>query len=70
MPNSLPGAEPSNNFVCPSCGVSAFEIVKEASEENGYADSGRSLFMRCFRCRRIFEQQLGTVVIGMMSADD
>jgi rubredoxin len=70
MLSTLPSSEPSTDFVCPLCGVSAFEIVAEPPEENGYSDRGPSLFMRCFGCHHVYQHQLEDVRAAMAGTVD
>lgn len=64
MLSTLSSSESSTDFVCPHCGVSAFEVVPEPIEASG-CGSGPALFMRCFGCDHAFQHPLDDVLDAM-----
>ena len=61
MLSTLSSPKSSTDFVCPHCGVSAFEVIPEPIEGRGSA-SGPALFMRCFGCDQLFQHGLEEVL--------
>jgi hypothetical protein len=59
--STLSSSESTTDFVCPHCGVSAFEVIPEPIEESGDG-SGPALFMRCFGCDHVFQHTLEDVL--------
>lgn len=60
MQNELAGIEQSTEFLCPSCGTAAFEVV--GTQWNSNSDGERSgeefLIMRCLDCLHLFHYHL------------
>ena len=61
MLGTLSSSESSVDFVCPHCGISAFEVLSESLEEGGW-ESGPALFMKCFGCDHVFQHTLDDVL--------
>ena len=65
MLSTLTSSEPSTDFVCPHCGVSAFETVPAPSELDGDMDDSATLFLRCFGCDHVFRHPLEIMHVAM-----
>lgn len=66
MLNTLSDLDLSSDFVCPCCGVSAFEVLAESPEENGRTDGSITLSTMCFGCRQVFQRRLDDSLIAMV----
>ncbi len=60
MQNELTSIEQSTEFLCPSCGASAFEVMgTQWSSENEDDTGGEELLiMRCLDCLHLFSYRL------------
>ncbi len=60
MENELTNIDRSTDFLCPSCGASAFEVMGTQwdSEGESTADGGELLIMRCLDCLHLFCHRL------------
>jgi len=63
-------SEPSAQFICPSCGVTAFEVVAEPGEEDFYVDDSPAIVMRCLACHTVFRHHLEEVRAAMAGCAD
>ncbi len=48
----------SPDFLCPSCGSAAFEIVDQQRNQGEAGEAGEFLVLRCLACLEVFTHQL------------
>lgn len=70
MLNTLPVLERATDFLCPHCGVSAFEVVPAPSAPDGCMGDSATLFLKCFGCDFVFTHPLEVVDIAMADTAD
>ena len=60
---SPPIKHDTRKFYCPSCGVSAFEVVGTHVDVSRKNRREESLVLKCFDCQGIFHHRLKTEVL-------
>ena len=70
MLNTLPVVEESTDFLCPHCGVSAFEVVSAPDASDGCMDNSATLFLKCFGCDFVFKHPLEVMDIDVAETAD
>jgi hypothetical protein len=71
MGNELTNIDQSTDFLCPSCGASAFEVMgTQWDSENGATqDGGELLVMRCLDCLHLFCHRLEVEPSGVVARE-
>jgi len=71
MENELTNIDQSTDFLCPSCGASAFEVMGTQwdSENGSTGDGGELLVMRCLDCLHLFCHRLEGEPSGVVARE-